>query len=129
MISTTEFFAQMTGDFASPSRNQTTFRVADGLDPLAVVAPLDAPHPASAAVIVNGVACCSTIHREILVQASKSPVHDRSPRRVHPVPTARDVNRMQTSDWLHVLLLMPKCSGDPSCILDETLQCFGPYKR
>jgi hypothetical protein len=65
MISTTEFFAQMTGNFASPSRNQITFRVVACLDPFAVVVPtFDAPHPASAVVIVNGVAYISTIHRD-----------------------------------------------------------------
>jgi hypothetical protein len=61
----TEFFAQMIGNFASSSRNQITFRVVARLDTLAVVAPtFDAPHPASAVVIVNGVAYCSTIRRE-----------------------------------------------------------------
>ena len=61
----TEFFAQMIGNFASSSKNQIAFRVVARLDPLAVVAPtFDAPHPASAVVIVNGVAYISTIHRE-----------------------------------------------------------------
>ena len=61
----TDFSAQMIGNFASSSRNQTTFREVARLDTFAVVAPtLDAPHPASAVVIVNGVAYISTIHRE-----------------------------------------------------------------
>jgi len=71
MISTTEFFAQMTGNFVSPSRNQITFRMVASLDPFAVVAPLDAPHPASAALIENGIAYSSTIHRDYYIAGSR----------------------------------------------------------
>lgn len=67
----TEFFAQMIGNFASSSRNQIAFRVVARLDPLTVVAALDAPHPPSAAVIENGIGYCSTIHLDYYLAGSR----------------------------------------------------------